>query len=335
MSRQQHAPDLAGAGLIVLAAACFGTLGPLSRFATEAGVDSLVLVTWRAGLGAACMLLFLVLRHATGSARQRLRDLPARDRWFMAAAAVANTILNLSVFVAFQRISIALALLVFYLYPAFVALVSVTWFGEHLDRIRWAALVTSLVGTVLVVAGAGDIGQVDMLGVALSFVGALGQTFYVMAARHGFERVPGAQAAALTMGGATLLYLALGGFLALIGAGGIGITQPLASSDALVPVLLAGTVGAGIPTVSYILGIRRLGAPRAAILATLEPVVGVALAALLLHEQPAALQLVGGVLIIGAGVALQLRPRGEVAEHEAVAEEEDEDPDEAGGDYRG
>ena len=69
MSREQHGPDLAGAGLIVLAAACFGTLGPLSRFAFEAGVGSLVLVTWRAGLGAACMLLFLVLRHATGSAR--------------------------------------------------------------------------------------------------------------------------------------------------------------------------------------------------------------------------------------------------------------------------
>jgi hypothetical protein len=38
-------PDLAGAGLVLLAAACFGTLGPLSRFAGEAGVDSLTIVT--------------------------------------------------------------------------------------------------------------------------------------------------------------------------------------------------------------------------------------------------------------------------------------------------
>ncbi|HET9417184.1 MAG TPA: phage tail protein, partial [Candidatus Limnocylindria bacterium] len=43
-------PDLGGAGLVALAAACFGTLGPLSRFAGDAGVDSLTLVTWRAAL---------------------------------------------------------------------------------------------------------------------------------------------------------------------------------------------------------------------------------------------------------------------------------------------
>lgn len=308
--------DLGGAALILLAATCFGTLGPLSRYAGDAGVDSLSLVTWRAAIGAACMVLFLGVRHAAG---QRplvpLRSLPSRDRWFVVAAAVANTILNLSVFVAFQRISIALALLVFYLYPALVALASVAWFGERLDRIRWAALTLSLLGMVLVVAGAGQLGNLDLLGIGLAFVGAIGQTFYVMAAKHGFARVPGAQAAALTMGGAATLYLAVALVVGQLGA----IGQPLAGVDALWPVALAGIIGAGIPTLSYILGIRRLGAPRAAILATFEPVVGVTLAALLLSEQPTLVQAIGGVLIIGAGIILQLRPRAELAEHEAVS----------------
>jgi drug/metabolite transporter (DMT)-like permease len=308
--------DLGGAALILLAATCFGTLGPLSRYAGDAGVDSLSLVTWRAAIGAACMVLFLGVRHAAGQRPMvPLRSLPSRDRWFVVAAAVANTILNLSVFVAFQRISIALALLVFYLYPAFVALASVAWFGERLDRIRWAALTLSLLGMVLVVAGAGQLGNLDLLGIGLAFVGAIGQTFYVMAAKHGFARVPGAQAAALTMGGAATLYLAVALVVGQLGA----IGQPLAGVDALWPVALAGIIGAGIPTLSYILGIRRLGAPRAAILATFEPVVGVTLAALLLSEQPTLVQAIGGVLIIGAGIILQLRPRAELAEHEAVS----------------
>jgi drug/metabolite transporter (DMT)-like permease len=76
-----------------------------------------------------------------------------------------------------------------------------------------------------------------------------------------------------------------------------------------------------VPTFLYIIGIRRLGAPRAAILATFEPVVGVALAALLLAEQPGALQLLGGLLIIAAGIVLQLRPNADVADHEAIAGE--------------
>lgn len=320
MTATQHArrAELAGAGLVVLAAACFATLGPLSRFAADAGVDSLTLVTWRAGLGAAVMAIFIGARLAAGLGRPvALRAIPVRDRWFMAAAAVANTILNFSVFVAFARISIALALLVFYLYPAGVALVSVIWFGERLDRVRWAALGVSFAGLALVLAGTeGGIGRIDAVGIGLAFLGGLAQVFYVLAARHGFARVPGPQAAALTMGGAMALYLVI----AAISGAATSLADPLASVDALWPVLVAGVVGAGIPTVAYITGIRRLGAPRAAILAMLEPVIGVLLAAWLLAEQPTPLQIGGGALILAASVLLQLRPRGPVADHEAVAD---------------
>jgi DME family drug/metabolite transporter len=309
--------DLGGAGLIVLAAVCFGTLGPLSRFAEDAGVSALTLVTWRAGLGAAVMALFISARMVAGSARPiALRAIPPRDRWFMVAAAVANTMLNFSVFVAFGRISIALALLVFYLYPALVALVSVIWFGERLDAVRWAALAISFAGLVLVLAGAqGGIGQIDALGIGLAFLGGLAQVFYVLAARHGFAHVPGPQAAALTMGGAAALYLVIAAVTGALG----GLVAPAASVDALWPVLVAGVIGAGIPTVAYITGIRRLGPSRASILAMLEPVIGVLLAAWLLAERPTPVQLVGGALILAAAVLLQLRPRGPIADHEALA----------------
>ena len=316
--RATGAPAGLGAGLILLAATCFGTLGPLSRFAGDAGVSSLTLVTWRAALGGGCLAAFLAAALVAGRRPlRRMRSLGPRDRWSLLAAAVANTVLNLSVFVAFGRISIALALLVFYLYPALVAVASVAWFGERLDRIRWAALVTSLVGSVLVVAGAGSIGAVDPVGVGLAFVGAIAQAFYVLSARHGFADVPGPQAAATTMLLAALFYL-VGG--AVIGQGA-ALGQPLASGAALWPVLLAGVLGAGVPTVCFITGIRILGAPRAAILATFEPVVGVALAVILLGEQPALVQLVGGLLIIVAGILLQVRSPGEVSEHEALAPE--------------
>jgi drug/metabolite transporter (DMT)-like permease len=318
-ARDQGARDLVGAGLILLAAACFGILGPISHYAEQGGVSSLALVTWRAALGAACMIVFIAARRAAGGAGiVPLGTVPVRDRWFMAGASVANTILNLAVFVAFLRIGITLSLLVFYLYPAFVALISVAWFGERLERTRWAALVMSLAGMVLVVAGAGELGQLDALGIGLAFVGALGQTFYVLAARHGFAHVPGSQAAALTMAGAFSLYL----LVTLLTGALDDLAAPLRSTAALWPVVVAGIVGAGIPTVSYIAGIRRLGAPRAAILANFEPVVGVLLAAVLLGEQPTLVQLLGGALIIVAGVVLQLRPRAEIAEHEALPDPE-------------
>jgi drug/metabolite transporter (DMT)-like permease len=306
---------LVGAGLIVTAAVCFGTLGPITRYADEAGVGSLAIVAWRAGLGATAMIvLLLVLRGGAGRRPLALRDIPSGDRRFVAAASLANLVLNLAMFIAFVRIEIGLALLVFYLYPAVVAVASVLWFGDRLDAVRWTALGLSMFGLVLTLAGSGSVGDLDALGIGLSFLAALTQAFYVLSARHGFARIPPIESAAMTMGGAALGYVVIALVIGQLG----DLGAPLVSSEALLPVLMAGLVGAAIPTLCFITGIRLLGAPRAAILATLEPVIGVGLAAWLLNEQPAALQLVGGALILVAAVLLQLGGRT-ASEHEAVA----------------
>ncbi|HEX6655494.1 MAG TPA: DMT family transporter, partial [Candidatus Limnocylindria bacterium] len=308
--------DLVGAGIVLAAAACFATLGPLSEFAHRGGVGSLTLVAWRVVLGASTVSLVLLTAGLSGrgSGFVSLRSFPARDLRWVVAATVANAFLNLSVFIAFQRAGIVLTLLIFYLYPAWVALASVAWFGERFDRTRWVALAMSLAGSVLVVAGAGSLGTLDGLGVALAFVAGIGQTFYVLAARHGYTGIPAAQAVVMTMSGAALIYI----LLALFFTGAATLLEPTRSFGGLWPVLLAGIIGAAVPTYLYISGVRRLGAPTAAILATFEPVVGVTLAAVLLGERPALTQLLGGLLIIGAGILLQLRPHAETADHEAL-----------------
>lgn len=314
-SRTTEPPNgLVGAGLVTLAAVCFGTLGPMTRFADEAGVGSLAIVAWRAGIGATAMILLLfVLRGLAGRRPLGPRELPARDRWFVGAGSMANLVLNLAMFIAFVRIEIGLALLVFYSYPAFVAVASVLWFGDRLDGLRWGALGLSMTGLVLTLAGSGALGDLDALGIGLAFMAAMAQAFYVLAARHGFARIPPIEAAATTMSGAAIGYVVI----ALVIGSFADLGAPMASTDALLPVLAAGLIGAAIPTLCFITGIRILGAPRAAILATLEPVVGVSLAAWLLNEQPATVQLLGGALILVAAVLLQLGGRT-ASEHEAV-----------------
>jgi drug/metabolite transporter (DMT)-like permease len=303
-----------GAGLGAVAAICFGTLGPATRFADDAGVGSLALVAWRAGLGATAMLVLLfLLRGLVGRQPHAIGDVPPRERAFVAAGGLANLVLNLAMFIAFVRIEIGLALLVFYSYPAAVAAASVLWFGDRLDGLRWSALGLSIVGLGLTLAGAGGLGELDALGIGLAFLAAFTQAFYVLAARHGFAGIPPIEAAATTMSLAAVGYL----LIAIVTGQVAGLVAPLASTAALLPVLAAGLIGAAIPTLCFITGIRMLGAPRAAILATLEPVVGVALAAWLLNEQPQPIQLVGGFLILVAAVLLQLGGRS-ASDHEAV-----------------
>jgi drug/metabolite transporter (DMT)-like permease len=308
---------LIGAGLIGLAAVCFATLGTLTRFAADAGLEPLPLVTWRAAIGALVVALVTIVRTAAGQpALVRLGAIPISERRLMLAAVFGGALVNLGVFLAFLRISIALSLLIFYLYPTLVAVVSAARYGEPFDRPRITALGASLVGLVLVFAGAGNVGAIDPVGVGLAFLAALGQMFYVLAARHGFPTIPSGQVATITMGGGALVYAgiaALAGVLPSIG-------QPLAGGSSLAIAVFAGTVGAGVPTLAFVMGIRRLGPPRAAILATLEPVVAVALAAVLLAEVPSAIQVLGGALVIAGGVLSQLGGAVPATEHEAIAE---------------
>ena len=78
------------------------------------------------------MLVFVAARAAAGG---RLwspwRELPLRDRLLISLAAPINAALNLAMFVAFLRIGIALALLIFYIYPALVALVYVALWARR------------------------------------------------------------------------------------------------------------------------------------------------------------------------------------------------------------
>jgi drug/metabolite transporter (DMT)-like permease len=106
----------------------------------------------------------------------------------------------------------------------------------------------------------------------------------------------------ITAAACVVLTLATGGNLGAPFAG----WRPLGLAAA------AGIFGAGIPSTLFLVGIRTIGGTRAGILMLFEPLVGVTLAALLLHETPLPVQLAGGVAIVAAAVLLQrTAPPGE------------------------
>ena len=200
-------------------------------------------------------MLLAGLAVVAGRRPQSPRDIPVRQRWFILAGAGTNLVLNLAMFIAFVRIEIGLALLLFYLFPAIVAMASVLWFDDRLDTLRWTALGVSMLGLALTLAGAGGFGALDPLGIGLWILAAFAQAFYVLAARHGFPDIQPIEAAATTMGLATFGYVVIAIVIGQVAALGV----PLQSSDALVAVMAAGLVGAAVPTLCFITGIRLLG----------------------------------------------------------------------------
>lgn len=322
----------AGFAAVLGSAALFGTLGPLSRFAYEAGAEPAAWVAWRGVTGLLALSLLITWRRAArsrgsarscGSARTEpaggRRAIPGRAWAALLVAAMMGMTLNLSLFFAFDRITIALALLGFYTYPAMVAAVNVARGREALDTARLVALALALFGMTLVVASQLDPAagvRLDALGIGLALGAALSQTVYVVVSRDGYPQVPTEQAIAAVMLVATFGAMVV----AFVGAGPAALVPPLTVPGFLPLLLFTGIFAAAIPSVGFLYGIRAIGGLRAGILMLFEPVVGVALAAWLLDEGLAPIQVVGALAILAAAVILQRagRPADEPAAHAAV-----------------
>ena len=262
--------------------------------------------TWRAFFGAILLTVVLGALARRGRPLVRLRDIPRRAVGALAVAAAAGIILNLAVFIAFGRITVALALLAFYTYPAMVAIVAIVIERRRPDRVEIVALVLALGGMFLVVAGQLDPAAglvIDGIGLALALLAAVAQTVYIMTSR-GYTAVPTEQAATILLWTAALAF----GLIALVTGSLDAIAEPFHNPAAWPYLLVAGLLGAGFPSLLFLAAIRLIGPVRTGILAMLEPVTGTVLAALILGEILGPIQLAGGILVIAAGVLLQRAP---------------------------
>lgn len=193
-----------------------------------------------------------------------------------------------------------------------VTIAAVPLYGERIDLIRATGLILSAVGLVLVVLvpvlNSGDV-TINPLGIALAFGAGICQASFILIVGRGFDPLPAPRVAvfAIFAAGAVALTLTLA-------VGDIeGFLVPLREPAAWTWILAGGVAGAAIPTTAFIAGIGLIGPSRAAIMMTIEPLVGVALAAVPLGEHPSILQLIGGAVVLVAAAILQVAPRRAVA----------------------
>ena len=181
-----------GLGAALGATILFSLNGTLSELAFEAGADPLSMSFWRSLLGGALLLGALVLLRVV---RHRIpfegRRPSRRVMGWLAVGIGAVVVQNLGMYGAFQQTSVLVALVVFYSYPVLIAVASAALGLERMDAPRAIALGVAFLGCVIVVLGGGEsTGEVALIGVVLALIAAVGQTVYVLTARHGYGSVP-------------------------------------------------------------------------------------------------------------------------------------------------
>ena len=301
-----HSHRLRGALLVLLAAALWGTLGTLYTWGNRNfGLTPLTLVFWRASLAALSLVVVLAgavpaLGRGTGLLKVKRTDLPL----FVLFGLLGVTAFYLLYIYAVLLVGVAVAVVLLYTAPVFVAALAWRFLGEGFGTRKMVALALTFVGCALVARAYNPtLLQVNTLGVACGLGSALTYALYSILGKVSLGR--GYAIATMSLyvygiGAIGLLVVALFAGPSQLFAMG---ADPAAWSLLLL-IALAQTVGA---LWAYTAGLRYLEAGAASILATFEPVVAAVLAYFVLHESIEWPQAAGGVLILAAVLLLQAR----------------------------
>lgn len=281
--------DVAGGLLTAAAALVFGTIVTIGRSEGVRDVPVSALLGIRFATAAAVLAVVLAV------ARQPVR--PARGEWWrlLLLGALGYGVEAAFFFLALGRGTAATVTLLFYTYPVWVAVLSAV-FGMGLPGILvGGALAAAVVGSGVVVVSSGGL-DITTLGILFALASAVTISFFLIGLETLVRR---------TSPLASSMWIALA---ASAGQAAFSVTTGVrlpAWPAELVPILAMGGLTAAAFSLLF-LGVRRLGAVRAAIISSLEPVAAAVLALVFLGEMLRPGVLFGGLLILGGAVAASL-----------------------------
>jgi len=298
-----------GIVLTVVSACAFGSGALFAKPVYATGVGWHVLMAWRFAIGAGLAWLWVL---ANPAARAGLRRMPRRSLAVAVALGVLYTCNASTYYAGLETVSASLAALIVYIYPALVAVISLRMGQPLRGRRAWAALGLALVGVVLAVSSPSATATAPpLIGLLLIIASpVIYSVWIVLAARlSGEDRQDVGRDS-----GSAVDPVAAGAVMLSATAATLWVTA-LAVGRPVLPAQVPGAAWFGIAGVglvstfiavqTFYAGAHRIGAARASLISTIEPIWTISLAGLLLGESLTSIQLFGGALIIGGVVLSQ------------------------------
>jgi drug/metabolite transporter (DMT)-like permease len=287
----QRSPRL-GYALAATAATLWALNGSLARFLLDDHISAARLSELRS------VSAFVILAAALAATKPSLLKINKRDLPRLALVGIVGFAgVNVFYFAAITRLQIGVALTVQYLGPLLLLLYLKLVHRRSLPGGLWSAAALSLIGCFLIVR-AYQPGSLDAAGLAEAFAAAITFAVYLYASEQTGQRYPTATTLVYAFGLASLFWV---------------VTQPVwsfpfdhftsATNLAYAAYIVIG--GTLIPFACMVAAVRHVPAHRAAVVATLEPVLGAVLAWPIHDQVLSPAQIAGGVVALGAIIWVQ------------------------------
>lgn len=280
---------LGASGLIALSACGFAAIPVLTLLATRDGATLQGVLVARYALATVALVLIVGLR-ALRLPRSRVLSLAG-------AGGFGQVLLTFSALSALKYLPAATVSFLFYTYPVWVTLIEAARGAERLTGGRVAALALAVAGLAVMI-GSPFSGQLSVLGISLSLFAAVVYAIYIPLIGRLQAGVSPAVASTWVAIGACILYL-------LLALATRALTGPatITGWSAIATLALVSTVAAFI---LFLRGLAVLGPVRTSIISTVEPFFTAILAAFVLGQTFFFRQFVGGILIAGAVILINL-----------------------------
>ena len=228
--------------------------------------------------------------------RERLRPDWSRPSLWLLLCITCCDLLNVACFFAAMQVtSVGVAVLTHYLAPVLVALIAPA-VGEARVRGATACALLATVGLFLVLEPWKTPAEGLLLGALLGTSSAAGYAANVMALRRLAGRIGPVRAVSLHGLGAAALLSPFADWTALAGA----------APARLVWLVLGALLLGGVAGLVFTRALQVIGSARATMLAYLEPLVAVLVGILVWGERHSLVSLVGGALILFAGLRVSM-----------------------------
>lgn len=280
--------------MLITAMAVFGTIGLLVR---HIPVTSGELALYRAMLAAMMLGTFFLV---TGQ-KLHLKGL-GKELALLLISGGAMGFNWILLFEAYKYTTVSVATLSYYFAPVIVTLLCPVLFREKMGAKQWICFAMSTLGIVLI-TGIGDLsgGSSHLKGI---FFGLGAACFYatVILLNKVIKGVAGIERTFLQFVAAIAVLLPY--VLATS-----GLHPGVMDGIGWVNLLVVGLIHTGVTYCLYFSALKELPGQEAAILSYIDPLVAVAISVFVLGESMTALQLLGGVLILGFTLWNEIGPK--------------------------
>lgn len=278
---------LLGIGLVVVSAIGFGGLGVLARIADDEGADQVAVLVLRFGIAAVVFGAVRLVRRRPGPRGRALAGLVVMGVLYYVQGACY--------FASVDRGSPGLAALLLYAYPALVVLLSAVVLKERSPRGVLVACAVALVGTAMIIGPTAGDGNPSAI--AFGLTTAFTYSSYIVIGSRVLVRVDPIWSSTVIMATAAVCNVAH--YL-------LSSPRPEfpSTGKAWAAVLGLAIVSTVVPVAAFLAGLARIGPADASTLSSIEPVTSVLLSAVVIGETLTGWSLAGGVLVVGAVVAI-------------------------------